>query len=133
MHADYVKYAEKINLKMLKEICTDELGRPFQPQGRQKEFLVEMRRYNFVSASRRAGKTKLSAYLAARQMYIPNQNIIYVVPEIRNHGRTPWKYLLDMLGKDPNVRFDKSNWSIYNRSTKSEIFFMSGSRENSVR
>jgi len=38
-----------------------------------------------------------------------------------------------MLGKDPNIRFDKSDRSIKNRHNGSEIIFFSGNREDSVR
>lgn len=38
-----------------------------------------------------------------------------------------------MMGKNPNIRFDKSDRTIKNRENNSEIIFFSGAREDSVR
>lgn len=94
---------------------------------------MDLKRFVYIAASRRAGKTALASYLASRQFYIPNQVIVIVVPELRTHGKVPRRYLFQMLHKDPNIRFDKSDWTITNKANKSEIVFMSGAREHSVR
>jgi len=49
----YKQWVEKIDLKKLKQYLLNEFEEPFQPQGRQKEMLANMKRFNFVSASRR--------------------------------------------------------------------------------
>jgi len=77
--------------------------------------------------------TFLGSYLAARQFYIPNQVIIYVVPTLRWHAKVPWRYLFAMLKNDPNVSFNRADWTITNRKNGSEIIFFSGERENSIR
>jgi len=81
----YAQYVEKIDLKVLKKLLSDENNVPFNPQGWQRDMLTNMRRFSFVAASRRAGKSFLSCYIAGRQIYIPNQNIIFVVPELRSN------------------------------------------------
>lgn len=129
----YEKNVKNIDLKILKRLLCDDEWNSFDPKGWQKDMLTNLRRFNFVAASRRAWKSFLSCYLAARQLMIPDQNIIFVVPELRSHWRVPWKYLLKMMGKNPNIRFDKSDRTIKNRENNSEIIFFSGAREDSVR
>lgn len=77
--------------------------------------------------------TYVGTYLCARQFMIPNQVIIYVVPTLRTTGRVPWRYLFNMLKDFPDISFNKADWTITNRKNWSEIQFISGEREGSVR
>jgi hypothetical protein len=120
-------------LDLLKSILRDNLGNSFVPQWRQELFLCKVKRFNFLACSRRSGKTFLGSYMAARQFYIPNQVIIYIVPTLRWHAKVPRRYLFAMLKNDPNVSFNRADRTITNRKNGSEIVFFSGEREDSVR
>lgn len=129
----YIPYVENLNLEMLKHLLKDNLGNSFVPQWRQKDTLCKLRRFNFFACSRRSGKSFLGSYLAARQFYIPNQVIVYIVPTLRTHGKVPRRYLFMMLKGDPNISFNRADRTITNRKNWSEIIFFSGEREDSVR
>lgn len=133
IHPDYIDFVDAINLKKLKLLLRDPLWRPFVPIWRQREALVSMKRLNFVATWRRSGKSTLAAYLAARQVYIPNQTIIFVVPTLRTTGSVVWRYLFNIMKWDPNMSFNRQDWTIINRKNWSEIQFISGEREASIR
>lgn len=47
-------FVDQINLSEFKKLLKDPLGETFCPKGRQGEFLISHKRWNFVAASRRA-------------------------------------------------------------------------------
>ena len=130
---NYVDYVDAINLKKLKLLLRDNLWRPFELFWWQKDAVTMLKRFNFIAASRRSWKTYAGAYLAARQIYIPNQIIIYVVPILRVQAKVSWRYLTAMLKHNPMISFNKSDRTITNRQNWSEIQFLSGERDTSVR
>lgn len=129
----YIPYVEEMDLTSLKGLLRDPLWNSFYPQWWQRDLLVNMKRFNFVAASRRCWKTYVGTYLAARQLYIPNQTIIYVVPVLKRHAKTPWKYLKSFLSKDPDISFNKSEGTITHEKLWSEIQFMAGDGDGAVR
>lgn len=120
-------------LMNMKWVFADFFGNKFEPKGWQRRLFVNMRRVNIIVSCRRWGKTFCGSYLVARQFYLPNQIIIYVVPTLRNHAKTPRRYLETMFGNDPDVVFDKNDWSVRHKTLKSEIQFISGERDSNVR
>lgn len=132
----YQEFAEDIwakGLMNMKSVFADFFGNNFDPKGWQRWLFVNMRRVNIIVSCRRGGKTFCGSYLVARQFYLPNQIIIYVVPTLRNHAKTPWRYLETMFWNDPDVVFDKNDWSVRHKTLKSEIQFISGERDSNVR
>lgn len=69
----------------------------------------------------------------ARQLQIPNQIIIAVVPILKVQARVIWRYLTAMLRYDTNISANRGDWVIMNRTNGSEIQFLSGERDLSVR
>lgn len=53
---EYHEYIDSANLTELKKAMKDPMGHTFCPMGRQGEFILNHRRFNYVAASRRAGK-----------------------------------------------------------------------------
>lgn len=132
----YHRYIDEIGargLMNMKMLFTDFFGDPFTPRGRQRWTLANLRRWTTIVSSRRGGKTYFGAYLCARQLYLPNQTIVYVVPTLRNQAGTPFRYLEMFFGDDPEVQFDRNNWTIRHKKLKSEIIFISAERDTNVR
>jgi len=130
---EYHDYIDRINLTKLKLLFRDHLWNQFIPKWWQRDFLIDMRRFNYLVWSRRSGKTFLIAYLMARQLQIPNQIIIAVVPILKVQARVLWRYIIAMLRYDTNVSANRWDRVIMNRINGSEIQFLSGERDLSVR
>ena len=64
----------------------------FKPQWWQKFFLVMQNRENLVATSRRAWKSYSSMYLAIRQLFLPSQMIIFVIPSKEWFSEQPFFY-----------------------------------------
>lgn len=127
------KFIDAIDLQEFKMILKDEFEDPFRPQGWQAEALLSMKRFTTIVASRRCGKTMLGVYLILRQFYLPHQTLIYIVPTLKNEGRSPRKYIMNRIDKDPDVSKNEWDWIIKHNMLKSEIQFLSGERKLGIR
>lgn len=131
---EYHSYVDQLDLTTFKQHLKDPLGREFCPLGWQGEFLVKHSRFNFIAWSRRIGKTFLGAwYLCGRQIMLPMQNVIYIVPTLKNHAEPAWQDLEIYFKDFPEISFDKSKYVIKNKQTSSTIRFVTAERKHAVR
>ena len=130
---NYYDWIDSMDLTLFKTLCRDHLWNSFVPKWWQRDVLIDMRRFNFIVGSRRAWKSFLSAYLMSRQIQIPNQIIIVVVPILKVQARVLWRYVTAMLRRDTNISCNRWDWVIVNKRNGSEIQFLSGERDLSVR
>ena len=72
-------------------------------------------------------------YLAGRQLMLPMQTVVYVVPTLKNHARPAWKALSHYFWDCTEFKMNKSDFSIVNKETKSEMYFVTAERWDSVR
>lgn len=66
-------------------------------------------------------------------MMLPMQTVIYVVPTLKNHARPAWRALKYYFGDCKEFQMNKSDFSIVNTVTKSEMYFITAERNDSVR
>lgn len=131
---EFKPYVDALDLTAFKRLLKDPLKRHFLPRWWQAEFLLRHKRFNRIWASRRAGKTFLWAwYLAGRQLMLPMQTVVYVVPTLKNHARPAWKALSHYFWDCTEFKMNKSDFSILNKETKSEMYFVTAERWDSVR
>ena len=99
----------------------------FQPGDRQRYFLVAQKRFSWIVCSRKFGKSYLMAYLAIRQLFKKNQDIIYVVPDF-TMAEQVYSYLERFIRDvwDIALRFDRARHTISYTVTRSTITFVSG-------
>lgn len=127
---------DALDLTALKQNLIDPIsGQCFTPLGWQGEFLLHHKRFNFIAGSRRIGKTFLGAgYLSIRQMSIPGQIVIYIVPTKENHAKPAWRDMELYFKRFENIRMVGGNrLSVYNDDMKSELHFISAEKANAVR
>lgn len=130
----YHDFVDQLNLTELKKIMKDTVGNSFCPLGWQWEFLLKHNRFNFIAWSRRIGKTFLGAgYLSWRQIMLPDQNVIYVVPTLKNHAAPAWKDLEVYFRDFSEIKMDKNNYVVTNTRTNSTIRFVTAERKDAVR
>lgn len=126
-----------INLKLLKDNLVDLLWNSFNPEWWQEDFLTNSKRYNFIAASRRSWKSYMAAYLIIRQLMLPVQSAVVLVPTLKNHAKNVFRYIDRFLnrwwGKKSEWRLDRTDWVIENKETKSTCQFYSAEREDSIR
>lgn len=131
---EFKPYVDALDLTAFKRLLKDPLKRHFLPRWWQAEFLLRHKRFNWIWASRRAWKTFLWAgYLAGRQLMLPMQTVVYVVPTLKNHARPAWKALSHYFWDCTEFKMNKSDFSIVNKETKSEMYFVTAERWDSVR
>lgn len=126
---------DNMNLTALKKNLIDPVsGQCFTPKGWQGEFLLKHKRFNYVAASRRAGKTFLGAgYLCARQLMLPGQSVIYVVPTLKNHAKPAWEDMKKYFEKFEDIKMREADLYIVNEETKSTLRFVTAERATAVR
>lgn len=102
----YHKAIDAVDLTALKQNLIDPIsGKCFTPLGWQGEFLLNHSRFNFIAGSRRIGKTFLGAgYLTIRQMSLPGQIVIYIVPTKENHAKPAWRDMELYFKRFENIR-----------------------------
>jgi len=66
-------------------------------------------------------------------MMLPMQTVVYIVPTLKNHARPAWRALKNYFGDCPEFKFNKTDYSIVNEITKSEMYFITAERGDSVR
>ena len=133
---EFHPFVDRINLTLLKQLMKDPMNRPFIPTWWQKDFLLHHRRFNTLVASRRSGKSYNAWYLIGRQLLLPMQNIVIIVPTLKNHAKPIWRYLkwfFKQWGWTGWFKFDKANYTITNEATQSECSFYTAERDDSVR
>ena len=64
---------------------------------------------------------------------LPMQTVIYIVPTLKNHARPARRALKHYFGDCKEFQFNKSDFSIINTVTKSEMYFITAERGDSVR
>lgn len=98
----------------------------YTPQWRQRYFLVAQKRFTYLVMDRREGKTMTLTYTAIRQLFLPKQDIVYIVPTIEQADQ-PFEYIERFIRDigDPALRFDKSRKIVSYETTRSHIKFVS--------
>ena len=64
---------------------------------------------------------------------LPDQNVIYVVPTLKNHAAPAWKDLEIYFRDFPEIKMDKNNYVVTNTQTNSSIRFVTAERKDAVR
>lgn len=98
----------------------------YEPWDRQRYALVTQKRFTYVVCSRKYGKSFRMAYLAIRQLFLPNQDIVYVVPDFTMADQV-YFYLERFIRDtgDSALRFDKARRQVSYTTTRSNIIFVS--------
>lgn len=130
----YHDYVDRLDLTALKRALKDTTDNYFCPLWWQWEFLLKHNRFNFIAWSRRIGKTFLGAgYLCGRQIMLPEQKVIYIVPTLKNHAEPAWADLEIYFRDFPEIKMNKNNYIITNTNTNSSIRFVTAERKHAVR
>ncbi|HPC34084.1 MAG TPA: hypothetical protein PLP73_00330 [Candidatus Absconditabacterales bacterium] len=125
---DEIRFAvERMDLDMLKDYLD------FNPRGWQRYALVFESRENLAVCSRRAGKSFLVVYIAIRQIFLPGQMILYILPVKEDYSEQPFFYIEQMLenvkkkgAELPGFQFNAKQFRVVNKHFKSKIIFLSG-------
>jgi hypothetical protein len=86
----FLKMAKKLNLAALKR----QIG--FYPHDVQQEILQNMGRFTVIASAKRLGKSKLSAYLALRELFLPRRTVWVIGPNYELASR-PWDYIEEWI------------------------------------
>lgn len=84
--------AKKVNFAALKDKIQ------FQPHEIQKKILQNMGRFTIVASAKRLGKSKLAAYLALRELFMPYHVVWVVGPNYELASRV-WDYVDEWIDK----------------------------------
>jgi hypothetical protein len=69
-----------------------------------------------------------------RQLSLPGQIVVYVVPTKENHAKPAWREMTGYLSRFDNIRMVGGNrLSVYNDELRSEMHFISAERATAVR
>jgi hypothetical protein len=102
----------------------------------QIKLILNLANYNYIAASRRAGKSLLATYLAIRQTFIPNQTILYVMPS-ESYFFQPLTYIDRLMARikqaDSSIKLSYSDGVLRNSKTKSSIKMVSASMRKGIR
>jgi hypothetical protein len=82
---------KKMDLGVLKKYLN------FNPVGRQKYALIFESRENLAANCRRSGKSWLMVYIAIRQIFLPGQMILYMLPVKEDYSEQPFFYIEQMV------------------------------------
>lgn len=128
---DYIK---KFSFTWLRKILW------FKPKWWQRQALVMESRENLAANSRRSWKSYLAIYIAIRQIMLPQQMILYVLPNKEWFSEQPFAYIeqffdnisaslewtdLEIEWKLPNFQFNNKTFKVTNKEMKSKIIFIS--------
>jgi len=64
---------------------------------------------------------------------LPLQVVIYIVPTLKNHAKPAWRAMSHYFAGFPDFKMNKNDMSILNTVTKSELYFITAERNDSVR
>ena len=129
-------HIDATNFTKLKEFLIDPLWENFQPLWWQRFFLQNQKRKSYIATSRRSGKSTLAAYLAIRQLMLPMQQVIIVVPTLKNHAKPLMKAIDNFLYRwywSKAFKIDHQSLQIENKTTKSVINFFTAQNNEAVR
>lgn len=108
----------------------------FYPHEQQKKILQNQNRFTVVVGGKRLGKTIMAAYLALRELLIPNHSTWILAP---THDLTSriWEYLdlwidRDFHGEDGPFRINKHEKIIENTSTRAKLWTKTGENPASL-
>lgn len=123
------KAIDKINLWVLKSALD------FNPRWRQRYALVYESRENLASNTRRSWKTYWVIYLAIRQIMLPQQLVLYILPNKEWFSEQPFYYIEKMFDNlknlhwvewnIPGLQFNNKTFKVINKELKSKILFIS--------
>lgn len=117
---------DKMDLDLLKEYLN------FTPKWRQKYALLFESRENLAANCRRSWKSFLSTYINIRQIFLPGQMCLYILPSKEDYSEQPFFYIEQMLenvkkrGVElPWFQFNAKQFRVVNKLFKSKIIFLS--------
>lgn len=117
---------EMMDLDMLKKYLW------FNPEWWQIYAMVFESRENLAANCRRSWKTFLIVYIAVRQIFLPWQMILYMLPNKEDYSEQPFFYIEQMLenikkmwAELPWFQFNSKQFRIVNKIFKSKIIFLS--------
>lgn len=120
---------DKLNLKKLKDNIW------FNPRWWQRRSLVFESRENLAANCRRTGKSLLATYIAIRQIMLPQQLVLYILPNKEWFSEQPFFYIEkffdnlknknDVEGNIPWLQFNNKTFKVVNKDLKSKILFIS--------
>lgn len=117
---------EEINLDILKDYLW------FKPRWWQVYAIIFESRENFAICCRRAWKTFLIIYICIRQLFLPWQMILYILPSKEDYSEQPFFYIEQMLenikkrgAELPWFQFNSKQFRVINKLLKSKIIFIS--------
>lgn len=117
---------KKMDLKILKEYLW------FNPRWRQRHALIFESRENLAANSRRSWKSRLMVYIAIRQIFLPWQMILYMLPVKEDYSEQPFFYIEQMMenikkmgGELTGFQFNAKQFRVVNKNFKSKIIFIS--------
>lgn len=122
-------YVDGSDLEVLKKITK------FRPVWRQRRALVMESRENLAANCRRSWKTRLAVYIAVRQLMLPQQTILYIIPNKEWFSEQPFKYIEEMFDNIkmmadiewniPWFQFNNKTFKVTNKEKNSKIIFLS--------
>lgn len=136
-----VNYCDKPDPKVVEEVRTaamkmdftvlrEYLG--FTPRGWQRYALIFESRENLAANCRRSGKSFFMVYIAIRQIFLPGQMILYILPNKEDYSEQPFFYLEQMVenikklwGELSGFQFNSKTFKVTNKAFKSKIIFLS--------
>ena len=98
----------------------------YEPWDRQRYAIVMQKRFTWIVCSRKYGKSYWLAYIAIRQLFLHNQDIVYVVPDFTMADQVYFyieRFIRDTW--DSALRFDKARRQVSYTTTRSNIVFVS--------
>jgi len=98
----------------------------FEPWGWQRYALISQKRFNYVVSCRKSWKSFLMAYLVVRQLFLPKQDIVYLVP-MMDMAEQVFDYIERFIRDigDEWLRFDRARARISYTRTRSVCTFVS--------
>lgn len=136
-----MNYCDKPDKKVVKEI-RDAVNKMdlgilkkylnFNPVERQKYALIFEARENLAANCRRSGKSWLMVYIAIRQIFLPGQMILYMLPVKEDYSEQPFFYIEQMVENIKKsgaelewFQFNSKLFKCTNKLFKSKIIFLS--------
>lgn len=108
----------------------DALG--FSPRWWQRYLLVFQSRENHIANSRRSWKSYVLMYIGIRQLFLPGQMVLYIIPTKEWFSEQPFQYAEKLFENaklkwidTSSFRFNSKDFKVVNTERKSKLLFMS--------